>query len=257
MNTINQKDCSMTPIAVIEKLLVVNRPVAIIILTGLAVFAAVAIFQTFRINDLQGSILVAGYIVGLGVALTAVSNALYNPPIQAVISWFITLLFILYASAIFVGAVFPFIPLVNPPSCLLRFWEDCRGRGGVIDRVAEGVPAPALTPVPKIPATSLAAPPALRVFVQFAGLLRREDVISVSRGLRDAGWNVQGADQGGERIAAAAGLNEVRYSSLANEDAARVLAQQIQATNLLKHPVTVRRNPDIRPDTLEVWISRT
>ena len=247
----------MTTLSVIEKLLVVNRPAAIIILTGLTVFAAVSIFQTFRINDLQGSILVAGYIVALGVALTVISNALHNPPIRTVVSWFITVLSILYASAIFVGAVFPSTPLVNPPSCLLRFWDDCRGRGGLINRVAEGVPAPALTPVPKAPATSLVPPPLMRVYVQFAGLLRREDVVSVSRGLRDTGWNVQGADQGGERTVAASGFNEVRYLSPANEVAAKVLAQQIQATNLIKHPIAVTLNTNVRPDTLEVWISRT
>ena len=246
----------MTPIAIIEKLLAVNRSAAVLILTGLAVFAAVAIFQTLQINDFKGGVLIAGYIIGMGLALTVISNVLENLLIRSVISWFITMIFILYSSTIFVSAVLSPTPLINPPSCLLRFWEDCRGLGGVIDRVADGVPAPTLTPVPRMPTTSSGASPALQIFVQFAGLLRREDVIAVSRGLRAAGWNVQGADQGGERIAAAAGLNEIRYFP-ANEEAAKVLAQQIQATNLLKRPVTLQPRRDIRPDVLEVWISRT
>jgi hypothetical protein len=70
-----------------------------------------------------------------------------------------------------------------------------------------------------------------RVFVQFAGALQRENMIAFARGLRDQGWNVQGADQGGERTASAAGINVIRHGSTDDAAAAQDLARQVGATS--------------------------
>lgn len=69
-------------------------------------------------------------------------------------------------------------------------------------------------------------PPGNPVFVQFAGAeLTRDQVGAVAMGLQQAGWNMQGAEKGGERTLVATGLNEVRYFRAGDEAAAIDLAQ--------------------------------
>ena len=93
-----------------------------------------------------------------------------------------------------------------------------------------------------------------RVFIQFAGVLTRAQITALNSALKQAGWRAEGAS--GERIAAAANLNEVRYSG-PNRAAAGDLAVAINNAGLgLPRPVVPRENPSIRPDVLEAWISR-
>jgi len=94
-----------------------------------------------------------------------------------------------------------------------------------------------------------------RVFVQFAGALQRENMIAFARGLRDQGWNVQGADQGGERTASAAGINVIRHGSTDDAAAAQDLARQVGATSPAGRTPRVERVSTIAARTLEVWIS--
>jgi hypothetical protein len=126
-----------------------------------------------------------------------------------------------------------------------------------LDRAAEQAYVPPRTAPPLPPApTATVTPSAYRVFVQFAGVLRREDMVTLTRSLAASGWNVQVPDRGGERTSAAAGYNEVRYSSSTSEAAARALAREVQQANLTSRAVTVVRNDTIPPQDLEVWISR-
>ena len=93
-----------------------------------------------------------------------------------------------------------------------------------------------------------------RVFIQFAGVLTREQITSLNTGLRIAGWNAQGGS--GERIGIASGLNEVRYSG-ENREAAQQLADSINSSGLpLAKKVGIRQIKIIGPNDLEVWISR-
>lgn len=97
-----------------------------------------------------------------------------------------------------------------------------------------------------------------RVFIQFAGY-KRGWVVGVAEKLAAAGWHIEGGDRGGERIAAAAGLNEVRYFNPADAERAAALAEAVTAAA----PGTVATVVDLsaskygqgQPGLLEVWIS--
>lgn len=97
-----------------------------------------------------------------------------------------------------------------------------------------------------------------RVFIQFAGY-KRGWVVGVAEKLAEAGWRIEGGDRGGERIAAAAGLNEVRYFHSADAERAAALAEAVAAAA----PGTVATVVDLsgstygqtQPGLLEVWIS--
>ncbi|MGP9812262.1 hypothetical protein ACTZWT_12180 [Rhodopseudomonas sp. NSM] len=95
-----------------------------------------------------------------------------------------------------------------------------------------------------------------QVFVQFAGVIARDDVRSMMRRLRESGWNVQGVEQGGERTAAAANVQEIRYHDKADEVAANQLAQAVQLFSLTTRPIIPRLNPLVSTGSLEIWISR-
>jgi hypothetical protein len=91
------------------------------------------------------------------------------------------------------------------------------------------------------------------VYIQFAGSITRGKIVSLNQALREAGWDVQGPS--GERIATAAGFNEVRYASAADAEAARALASALNMTGIAGRPVEARELGMIRPGTLEVWVS--
>jgi MinD-like ATPase involved in chromosome partitioning or flagellar assembly len=95
-----------------------------------------------------------------------------------------------------------------------------------------------------------------RVFVQFAGVLRREDVRTMMESLHKAGWNVQGVEGGGERTTAAAGQNEIRYGNEADASAAQALADVVQGTRIVSKKISIKHNPNLETGTLEVWISQ-
>lgn len=90
------------------------------------------------------------------------------------------------------------------------------------------------------------------VYLQFAGLIKREQIVALNRGLRDNGWNVQGPS--GERIATAANQNEVRYAG-ENGEAAERLAAAISAAGITSKSVVARRVEIVGPTNLEAWIS--
>lgn len=101
-----------------------------------------------------------------------------------------------------------------------------------------------------------------RVFVQFAGALSRDRVIWVSMALRDElGWNVQGADRGGERTAAANGVDQVRYFRPEDKALATALARAYNALGVWDgfEPLNVALltgfEGSVPPGHLEVWTS--
>ncbi len=95
-------------------------------------------------------------------------------------------------------------------------------------------------------------PSSQTVYVQFA-VMPRPQAQRLSAKLRALGWNIP--MPGEERIAAAEGLNEVRYSAKRDADrrAAELLAADLAAAG---HPVSVRPLSIIVPNVLEIWISK-
>ena len=202
--------------------------------------------------------------------------------IRAVLGWFLVVLCMAWTVALSLSIMFQPGPL-PPVYCLIRFMEDC-------DKVSEAIALEKSRPVavvvepavageevgpddtffqqssagprpdtfppvviasvdPKPPAT-----PDQQVVVQFAGLLTRDSVRDLMLALQAQGWNMQGAEGGGERTGAASGYNEVRYSG-SSKAAAEQLAVELQKLNLTGKPIVAVENPDVAADTLEVWLS--
>ena len=95
-----------------------------------------------------------------------------------------------------------------------------------------------------------------QVFVQFAGILKRDDVRSMMETLRDFGWNVQGVSGGGERTSKAAGYLEIRYGAKDDLPAAQSLAAAVQVSDLTSRAIIPKQNSAIGKGKLEVWISK-
>lgn len=86
--------------------------------------------------------------------------------------------------------------------------------------------AAAETPGEQPPSADLAVSPG-PIFMQFAGSLQRERIVALAQALSAQGWKMQGADRGGERTAAAAGFNEVRFFYPEDRQYAEALAAAI------------------------------
>ena len=219
---------------------------AALVMGAVACFAAVAVVASFGI-DLEARIPSVLYVIGIGALLLIVVAMLNDQIMMAFVRWFAL------ATAIVWLAVFIAYRIQPSPvlACAVFFWSQCRTTADVV--AAEANPPPprqADSPQPKQNAGSQL------VYFQFAGVLERDDVRSVMRRLRDAGWRIQGVEGGGERTASAAGFAEVRYAASADKRDAEALAAAVQATKLISKPITAKESPLVKKNTLEVWISR-
>lgn len=98
------------------------------------------------------------------------------------------------------------------------------------------------------------------VFLQFSGNVQRAALIDIAQKLVTEGWRVQGADRGGERTAAAAGINEVRYFYPEDKAAAQSLVESIKGlAPWTSSPLTVQdfSASGYSPPRgqLEIWVS--
>jgi hypothetical protein len=241
----------MEPLSAIQNLLSLNRNAAIIVSAGIGVFAAAAIVSGWVTGDLDTAVTIAVAVIVAGVILTFLSFILGDDILRRVIAWLIALVIFAYVGAIVVSAIAPGQTFIAPTVCLVKFWQNCYGVGGVLDAVAIAREQPVVRSVP----AAVSIPPSLdltryKVFIQFAGY-RRDDIVKLATLLKSRGWNVQGASEGGERLASANSLSEVRYSG-ASDAAARALADEIVASGVKKTVSTRRINGGA--DTLEVWI---
>jgi DNA/RNA endonuclease G (NUC1) len=96
----------------------------------------------------------------------------------------------------------------------------------------------------------LGDPPNVTVEFQFAGMTR-EEAVEISQRLKALGWKITGE----ERTGAAAGQNEVRYGAEADKADAELLISDLKALGLAK-VCCAKRNPNIKPGFVEIWISR-
>lgn len=127
---------------------------------------------------------------------------------------------------------------------------------------AAEAPRPAPIPVPVLAPQTVVKPIDLgdgtavgpqTVYIQFAGLIDRAQIVALNGALKQAGWKVAGPS--GERTGNAAGFNEVRYSSDANRAAAEALAKAVTTAGVGNRPVTIRKMSMIGGSTLELWLS--
>jgi hypothetical protein len=239
----------MSPVQVIEKLLVINPSAARIILAGIAIFAAAAIVLSFNV-DTNTALIIGGYVLVFGVVVTLLSNIGSDALLMKILGRGIVVLLLALMTA------FSYAAVVNDPSpikstpCLVRFWAACRA---VEDELAQRTEAEIR--VKDLPENSVATSvdrSKFSVFIQFAGY-RREDVVAAAKALQDAGWKIPDASRGGERVGSAASLAEVRYRTDAQKKAATLLAAEISKTGI-KPGVKAVQVPGVTANVLEVWI---
>lgn len=94
------------------------------------------------------------------------------------------------------------------------------------------------------------------VWTQFAGALTREQMKLFGSQLIGLKWNAPGAAEGGERTPNAARLNEVRYRSPDERDAAQQLADDINALKIVPTTVVTKQLGILPRNSLEIWISK-
>ena len=171
---------------------------------------------------------ISGLIRAFGVfLLLATSFVIFFKVIDGsilpqIIVWYFTSLLLLTVSAFWVQAVLRTpTPFLIEARCFVDPWSQGCPLGIPMAQKVEVVP------LPTGPPQDLTRPdPRNRVYVQFAGALSRPDVTTVSKKLKDNGWNVQGAEQGGESTAQAVGIDQVRYFNKEDEALAKRLARE-------------------------------
>ena len=243
----------MNPFDVLLKTLETDRQTGAFIFGGLGLFAAIAIAFSFGI-DRDTAFLMAAYFIGLTILLLLAVHIVSDPQIKRVLAWFLTSVFIIIVLALLFASFVQDQRILNPPYCLVQFWRKCTVvEEAIADRTTSQVVQNSKA-IPAPPRDVRAA--SYQVFVQFAGIIKRDDVQSMMKKLRDLGWNIQGIDRGGERTTAAAGLNVVRYGSPEDADAAAALAAAVQEISPSNAKIATEVSNGIKSKSLEVWISR-
>lgn len=243
------------PTKILTKLFDVEPQTARVLFAGLSVIAVAAIAASSKFNVATMG-LIGLYVLALGLVAILISVVVSDPLFKRILGGFVVTLIIVVTSAFLFSALFRNQSYLNPTYCLVRFWEKCEDVEGrltaqqsaTIDAKVEIPPKIAApTPAPGVDVSKY------RVYIQFAGLITREAVASLNASLRGGGWQAQGGS--GERLTAAAGLNEVRYGADTDRDAAQQLASAVSATNISSATVSIRFVPSIKPGVLELWIS--
>ena len=244
---------AFSPISAITQLTQLNRHAATIVVGAIAIFAAIAIITSLKV-DIETSVLVALYLVGMGALLVILSNIINDTISKYIIGYTITICFCLITICFVVSALFRDQGFVNPPYCLVRFWEKC---DVIEDRITDSnsLTIDATTNIPPVIATdnTQVQPANYKVFIQFAGLITRESIKDLNKALKAGQWKVQ--SDSGERTRAAAGFNEIRYKSESDKAAAQALADAITEARIAAATVVIKQVSAIRPGELEVWIS--
>ena len=233
---------------------------------------AVAIYATGFIKDGDvGPIRLAVYILAFGIVVLALSGL----PLLArtALAWLITLLFSAFLVAVFLQVLTAGRMHWAPARCLLSFGFDSSCErvlvtsadiaGADVVSTARPDDAPAVVPPPApdpgdAELTTTGPDRALSVVnVQFAGF-QRSKVVALSEELVAGGWNVSEAQRGGERLAAADGLNEIRFFRPTDRPMAEALATDVVTalgrTIEVKDFSSSAAARSAKPGLLEVWI---
>lgn len=143
-----------------------------------------------------------------------------------IIVWYFTSLLLLTISAFWVQAILRTpAPFLVEARCFVDLWsQGCPLGTPIAQKVEVAPPARTESQQGSPPDTTYKPEKRNRVYVQFAGALSRKEVTEVSLMLEREGWNVQGAERGGERTAKAVGIDQVRYFHKEDKDIAKHLA---------------------------------
>jgi hypothetical protein len=259
---------SLDPITAIQSSLGINRTATKLTIGGFIVMAAVIGIMQMSDDD---TLTFWQLLVGL-LGLIVLMMALTQLPIVArrVIAWVLTACFSFIAITATGQAVTSnSCPRLATATCILSFHlaSSCeRSRpdagprlGGAVSGAADGPEAGSVfamgVVVTDIQFTQSSDE---RVYIQFAGY-QREQIVELAGDLVAAGWRVEGADRGGERIKAAEGMNEIRYFNAADAERAAALAASAQAwapaTGFKVVDLSASDYAQAAPGLLEIWVS--
>lgn len=254
---------SLDPISAIQTSLGINRKATVLTIGGFVVMAAViAIAQLSDDDTLTFWQLLAG-LLGLIVVMMVLTQL----PLLArrVIGWVLTACFSFIAiTATSQAVTFNACPRLASATCILSFHmaASCAvSRPRAPEEVSGAL-------VPDAPGTVFAAGVVVRniqfvqaaeerVYIQFAGY-GRDRIVELAQRLAASGWRIEGADRGGERIAAAAGMNEVRFFHPADADRAAALAAAVTPApegGLKVVDLSQGSYAQPAPGLLEIWVS--
>jgi hypothetical protein len=224
-------------------------PVRNFLLGAIGVCAALAIILSYGV-DPQSQIGSIAYVIGIGLVVAIAASVIEDVRIMAVLRWFLTAVFMIWVILFLLSKVYPNSVPIN---CAARLWQSCLD---IADQTAARQnQSPPVVPENLPPPAADIQPESFRVFFQFAGTLRRDDVKAVMRELANAGWNMQGVEGGGERTTAAAGFAEVRYGADGDAAAAAALAKAVEASKLIPKPISAKQVRNVTAGTLEVFVS--
>lgn len=260
----------LDPLKIIQELLKVDQKTAVFLLTGLGLLSVIGAALAANIDAETFT----RYAIIL-LVITFLCRTIVAIPIDGLLTrlagWVLVIFFFAFTAYAVASGLFSaqtgLAPLsktrAKPPisfpsiKCLLQPFADCQA---LLDAEAVSTDkAPVIKPVDEA-VTPTPAPAAIvdklkyTIYVQFAGY-QRETVVKMAAALQATGWKIPRADLGGERLAAAAGLAQVRYSADADKAAAELLASDINQTGI-KSGVKATQNPVITPGVLEVWIGQ-
>ncbi len=267
----------MTPIDFLQSILKLNRAGTILIMTGLGVVAAGAVAVSW-IGGGQNVITLAVYILGFGLVATVLTFVVSNPLMKTVMGWMFVavlglILFCAFDSVIQMTGRTPSPPcwrtiFEEPPHvCKARFEAGEKGNSfSVTSNTPEAVETPVLPPVavdgmpppeePVIVAGSGTEPPL--IYMQFTPPVTRDTSKDIAADLADSGWNIAGADQGGEEVSRGPSKTQIRYYSADYAENAKWLARDLSA-RLDGADVLVNDFSEAgliaRPNLLEVWLA--
>ncbi len=248
----------MTPVAVIETLLKVNKPAAGFILAGLAVIAASAIAVTL-IGGNQNAMTLGFYIIGFAVLVTVLTFVVSNERMRAVLGWILVAFFALFMVGL-VDAAAQISGRMPVPVCYLKMLtEDPKVcMKNLTNKIAVTGPIqPTIAGVDTL--TTPAIPDSGPVFLHYGTEIAPSDMAKLAQTLSIAGWPIDDPNAGGVLVKGAPTTNQIRYYDATSKKAAISLAAHI-STSLGRQKVEVRdfsRSGLIaKPGLLEIWIVR-
>ena len=260
--------------SLLTKLLQVDPKVGRFVLAGLTILACSALVISYGIN-FNDAAFVAGYLLGFALAVTILVYITNNRIMRTAVCWIAISAFDIWILGLFDSA-FQITRRLPPTACYLRLPvelpEVCIERLSS-DVIVIGALAPASAPglsfgggpeqvwLAQVDTTVTLTPApagAARVFVQFHDPVTRDQTIALGTALAAAGWQVEGAERGGELVGNGTDRNEVRFFQTADEAIAIALGEAIHALapSATVHVRDFARLGGYTPaGQLEIWLS--
>jgi len=119
-------DAIAGPLDILRRLEKANKPAFRLLLAGVGVLAAAVLVARWKNTvDVQTIGLIGAYVVGFAALLTVFTVIFQDPSQKKALSWFATIIFIVWSVSVFISALLPGKTPFAPTPCLVWFWEDC------------------------------------------------------------------------------------------------------------------------------------